>query len=911
MSGKIGALKALAEGASNWANKTFYRGLSKVPEETQAVSGLKMVERGPVPASGLTKANTRDYVWSSDNPFVAETYTDRRGIMIPMELKQEPDAIFDAGGSHWGNWFFKNNDPRSLNRAYQEALLDPAVRSVLVKNIMDYGPESASTGLMRRLYAKKYGVEPEQGMRFGAREIEDLDEMLLGNSLLIKNPSIMRYKYSTPQDVPRFAKGGAVDTPDPREHKPYNRAANPITQLVRGWAAGTAGLPGDLEGLARMAARYAGANVDEAPALPTSEFYKEWLPGRDTAVGGPEMEGLGAFFGGAGSTALVRPVAPALKALGRAAETSARAGARNLAVPRQLSPQAGVIKLPGGNWLSGSVEGALGGLKRKINGVPAEEMLAREAEWTPEALAKIGAKDPEWALKLGRESEARKALAQPDAALNSWIDKQLTRYVKNDIATPGDPVRALAERGVLHVQPESLFFNTEGLGVKGLHRIAEEVTPGVAKSAGKSVQAKRWDKTADSFVGVPSAAGEHWGEATLSADPWLRKVPPTTPVFDTAADAQDLGFSHLIDELRNATNPESGLPAELLLKYSSLPQVSVPQAVERVAKINEWRAAQKVAADQARAQNPATHVYKEYAENNPKGFKWVELKAPDTPTLPEGYTLRPEGNAQNPIMGYRLLKDGKPVAWGNTEKEAIQNAHKPALEDALKYEGDTMGHCVGGYCPDVLEGKSRIFSLRSGKGEPHVTIEVKPQKSYGTEHLEKFREQAQKDALASGVNPGTPDDPSAAFLGAVNRRMEELAKENLPLRIQQIKGKANRAPNEEYLPYVQDFVKSGQWSDVGDAQNAGLRKFTDVFNNKELRSLQEAGAELPTNGWLTGEDIQALHNLITPEGKRLTYGPSGNITGGFAAGGIVESQNSGYNADRVEEILTQLRAELA
>jgi len=43
--------------------------------------------------------------------------------------------------------------------------------------------------------------------------------------------------------------------------------------------------------------------------------------------------------------------------------------------------------------------------------------------------------------------------------------------------------------------------------------------------------------------------------------------------------------------------------------------------------------------------------------------------------------------------------------------------------------------------------------------------------------------------------------------------------------ILQIKGKQNRAPNPEYLPYVQDFVKSGKWGEVGDLGNTGL---TDV-----------------------------------------------------------------------------------
>lgn len=50
------------------------------------------------------------------------------------------------------------------------------------------------------------------------------------------------------------------------------------------------------------------------------------------------------------------------------------------------------------------------------------------------------------------------------------------------------------------------------------------------------------------------------------------------------------------------------------------------------------------------------------------------------------------------------------------------------------------------------------------------------------------------------------------------------ARAELPPTIIQIKGKSNRKPNDEYLPFVQDFVRSGQWSDVGDFGNTGLVK---------------------------------------------------------------------------------------
>jgi hypothetical protein len=47
----------------------------------------------------------------------------------------------------------------------------------------------------------------------------------------------------------------------------------------------------------------------------------------------------------------------------------------------------------------------------------------------------------------------------------------------------------------------------------------------------------------------------------------------------------------------------------------------------------------------------------------------------------------------------------------------------------LVFEGNAMGHCVGGYCDYVEKGSSIIYSLRDPKGMPHATIEIKGQPS--------------------------------------------------------------------------------------------------------------------------------------------------------------------------------------
>ena len=137
-----------------------------------------------------------------------------------------------------------------------------------------------------------------------------------------------------------------------------------------------------------------------------------------------------------------------------------------------------------------------------------------------------------------------------------------------------------------------------------------------------------------------------------------------------------------------------------------------------------------------------------------------------------------------------------------------------------------MGHCVGGYCPDVASGKSRIFSLRDAKNEPHVTVEVKP-----ADITREFRNlpdqerwnlsQQVKDKYFGGVMPGVSSEDK--YWQLLDQAYIDKYGNPAPS-IKQIKGKQNAKPVKQYIPYVQDFVKSGNWSDVGDIKNADMIK---------------------------------------------------------------------------------------
>jgi hypothetical protein len=632
-----------------------------------------------------------------------------------------------------------------------------------------------------------------------------------------------------------------------------SRDVNTPLQLLRGWAAGTLGLPGDIEGLVRMLPGI----KDETPVLPTSDFYREWLPGYDERPAARAMSGLGALTGGMGATRVARAGLGAVK---RATDVNAIRDYVRAAQGVSGMPGTAVIKPKGGNWLAGaqSPEASVQRLKRSVEGEVVTPEMAKE-HWDVASVDLF-----------------------PDAALNRWIDKKLAGYIRNEMATPEDPIRALAERGRLHVDPEQLNFRPEMYG--------KYPQPGQQFLA-KSPAAKQWEAVSDEAL-ASGRASDFIGNENFPGNPWLEKIPPETPVHwipggEASGIREDLGFQHLVDELRNAVNPESGLPRELLWKYSDLDKVTVPQAVQRVADINQWRAAQKAEADAARAMNPATQVFKEYPE---QGYRLVELKMPKD--LPEGWTKR-----------------GRTLVGPNGERALEGSVNDPRykiLEDALKYEGEVMGHCVGGYCPYVVEGRSRIFSLRDTKGQPHVTVEVKPDTT--PPRHDRIIDEIKRVVGSNNI----PDDDA---YDALYKKAMASVMANRPQDIIQIKGKGNKAPKEEYLPFVQDFVRSGQWGRVGDIQNTGMRPMREVFNNAELEMLKKAGAELPEHGYLTGDQIQQLHNMVVPEGQRLKYDWRGNVVGderqqNFAQGGAVTAPPgpAQYDPARIDALAAELLA---
>lgn len=553
----------------------------------------------------------------------------------------------------------------------------------------------------------------------------------------------------------------------------------------------------------------------------------------------------------------------------------------------------GVIKSKGGNWLASDIAGAVSKLKRDVEGVQ---------DIDPEMIA-------EHMAVAGVD-------LRPKAAINKWIDGALTRYLKNDMATPHDPVRALAEQGILHTKPDKLNFRPEAWG----HSYGNPEQQWLAKSD----LAKRWEGASDNSVsstkardfklpeftqfdthngqpvyGLPvkhpeigvtvSRTGEEFPwvaqentgrrvatgrdfdevmrEAQLDEmgsrgivskdqireNPWLQKLPPDEPVYgiaDRRNAAEDLGFDDLIDQL-NAAMTRTDIPEHLRLTPEHLDQMGMDKAIRHIHAVNEFDTTQKLA---VRMGMP---VYKDFGD----GYRWVELNKPGSFAN------------ESDIMGHSV-RGYEPESW------------HPDYVTASGHDG-MSDYGLGGW-EAIKSGKAKILSLIDKKGEPHVTVEMSrrsPEQPLSIEQVfdqypeieeatsnyfydaldsgmpsvEEMADRARKlfpdhrafktgiDKLRSEMAENYTDMPQAEFEALVQ---EVYGKERPTTSIHQIKGKQNLKPNDEYLPYVQDLIKSGEWLDVRDLSNAGLYKHPSGYlTQDELKPLVTQGDQEAMDIW--------------------------------------------------------------
>jgi len=204
---------------------------------------------------------------------------------------------------------------------------------------------------------------------------------------------------------------------------------------------------GNIAELMKLARKY--GNKVDLPVLggvgtmllgQSPEEVENWSYG-DLPMRVPEMTNVPQFKPGRAEsladTALAAPLAqPFARAAMNLPRSVARAAGDFAAAAGQ--PAVNVIKPKGGNWLAGSIEDSIRPLKRLFIGNDPATRL-RYLDDTQAKYIKEGTMfDP---AVFARE----RARLESNAAINQWLDQKLANYIRNDMATPEDPIRLMAD----------------------------------------------------------------------------------------------------------------------------------------------------------------------------------------------------------------------------------------------------------------------------------------------------------------------------------------------------------------------------------------------------------------------------------------------------------------------------------
>ena len=657
----------------------------------------------------------------------------------------------------------------------------------------------------------------------------------------LTNPDINEAKGGSIQGgLSRFADGGAAFGVMPqmkprRAHQDREASKNVPVDAARGFVAGALGAPGDLESLIRML-----PYLDEKTILPTSEEIEKRLPFKSDTPVSRAATGLGQLGGsfytgpGSGFHALGSAYKGA-KTLGKElAETAGHRIATGQSlipgVPTSLAnpPVMHIVKPTGGNWLPSTdrivyrtqLDRELEKLqkgKHNPNSQYIKEMLE-------DAVARGDA--PQVA---GFTRDLQNAIG--NEATNKWVKSNLSNYITKQMGTEADPVRKLAEEGIT-----AFPKNVDEFGDLELHTLPNYDVKGRREAFGSPVKgvaqnplAKHYEFLADQAI-LPTQA-KHYQRVQALPDmqrprgfadmPWINKIDPETNIYSLSGDAEfgKMGFDHIMDVLREDV-------AAGRIRPEQLNKVSMEDAVRRTHQYDEELKAKMLNARVA--EQTSAKVHKEY----PEGYKWVQLDQPGQFAL------------ESDIMGHSVRGYEPPQGH-------------PDWTDISGNSGyNDYGH--GGY-EAIKSGAAKIYSLRDPKGMSHATVEVGPsirgikeRTDWFAKQPEEIQEKITQEALElEKTYGGARQDWQKAYSTVLDKYMGKQAP-----RISQIKGKQNAAPNEEYLPYVQDFVRSGQYSDVGDIANTGLKPLTHINED----TINKIGLKIPK--YVTEQELKDLNDFI-------------------------------------------------
>lgn len=438
-------------------------------------------------------------------------------------------------------------------------------------------------------------------------------------------------------------------------------------------------------------------------------------------------------------------------------------------------------------------------------------------------------------------------------ALNQWIDKKMTPYIKNKMATPSDPLRKLAEEEGILPFPDTMV-NAEVTA--NISRIAAGLPVEQQGPMATTTRGQAWENRADAAINVgpynemiPFGYSNDQNEVLRQFGGEFAVQNPTAKVsgMNVGRPPSDLGFDHVIDVLQE--NMTTGR-----LSADSLRGLSMEDAV-RLTYQYDQDMAKKMAEASIQALK-GVPVYKAYPE---QGFRWMQLDKP-------GYFAAESDAMGHSVRGYEPPK-GHPD-W------TPQSGNSGSL-----------GYGYGGW-EAIKSGDVKVYSLADDLGKRYTTVEAVKGKhplDYTTYSLgarvspNGFPEELLQDgsipkeklqeiyALGKKMyfeNPNAYAEnrlltgaPTPSAMDSFQKAADQIIGE-LPFAISQIKGPSNSSVKGEVQPFVQDFLNSGNWATVNDLSLTGLR---DVKRNPELENYIKSN-QLDDRRFLTKAEYNKYKN---------------------------------------------------
>lgn len=201
--------------------------------------------------------------------------------------------------------------------------------------------------------------------------------------------------------------------------------------------------------------------------------------------------------------------------------------------------------------------------------------------------------------------------------IDKWVKTAIPKYIRNEMGTEGDRVRALAEQGITHSPPRANIADDAFVNLPEL--LSKRSKAGFPEPRGISQAARGWESVSDEAITSEKASQQ--SERTLREEPWLSKLPPDETVYGVQEWPNSLGFNHVVDVLQNKL-------ADGTLRPESLSRMAFHDAVRMTHAANqEAEALSRKMEDEGFAGNLQLPVIHEY----PSGHSWRKLPSTNTP----------------------------------------------------------------------------------------------------------------------------------------------------------------------------------------------------------------------------------------------------------------------------------------